>query len=48
MSSFYQIDGDKLVRLRRACPKCGPGTFLGKHKDREACGKCGFTEFNTA
>ena len=29
------------------CPKCGPGIFLGKHKDRQTCGKCGYTVFNT-
>ena len=27
------------------CPKCGPGTFLAKHKDRQTCGKCGYTVF---
>lgn len=28
------------------CPKCGPGIFLAKHKDRQTCGKCGYTIFN--
>ena len=28
----------------KSCPKCGPGTFLANHKDRDACGKCGYTE----
>jgi len=28
----------------RWCPRCGPGTFLGVHKDRVACGKCGYAE----
>ena len=27
------------------CPKCGPGVFMATHKDRVACGKCGYTEF---
>lgn len=33
--------------LKRAqtCPKCGPGMFLGLHKNRKHCGKCGYTEF---
>ncbi|HJK62525.1 MAG TPA: 30S ribosomal protein S27ae, partial [Methanocorpusculum sp.] len=29
----------------RHCPRCGPGVFMGEHKDRFACGKCGYTEF---
>ena len=43
--NLYDIQGDKLVRKRRVCPKCGDGTFLGKHKNRESCGQCGYTEF---
>lgn len=43
---FYDIEGDKLVRNRKSCPKCGDGVFLAKHNDRMACGKCGYTEFN--
>ena len=27
------------------CPKCGQGVFLAQHKDRQSCGKCGYTEF---
>lgn len=27
------------------CPKCGKGVFMGVHKDRKVCGKCGYTEF---
>lgn len=27
------------------CPKCGAGVFLAQHKNRETCGKCGYTEF---
>ncbi len=42
---LYEIQGDKLVRKRRNCPKCGEGTFLGRHKNRESCGQCGYTEF---
>ena len=29
------------------CPKCGPGIFLAMHKDRQTCGKCGYTVFNS-
>ena len=26
------------------CPRCGPGTILGQHKDRVCCGKCRYSE----
>ncbi len=41
----YAVEGGKLERKGRNCPKCGPGVFLAEHKDRNACGKCGYTEF---
>ncbi len=32
---YYSIDGtDKIVRIRKACPECGPGFFMAKHVDR--------------
>jgi small subunit ribosomal protein S27Ae len=43
--NLYEVKGDKLTRSRRSCPKCGPGVFLGKHKNRVSCGKCGYAEF---
>lgn len=39
----YSIEGDK-VTSKGSCPKCGPGIFLGIHKDRMYCGKCHYTE----
>jgi len=42
---IFKLDGDKITRLRRHCPKCGDGYFLADHKDRLSCGKCGYTEF---
>lgn len=42
---YYDVSGDKIERKRRSCPKCGAGVFLAEHKDRVACGKCGYTEF---
>jgi small subunit ribosomal protein S27Ae len=42
---IFKVEGDKITRLRRHCPKCGEGVFLGEHKDRISCGKCGYTEF---
>jgi small subunit ribosomal protein S27Ae len=42
---FFKIEGDKINRFRRHCPKCGPGVFLADHKVRLSCGKCGYTEY---
>ena len=44
---IFKVEGDKINRLRRNCPKCGDGYFLADHKDRLSCGKCGYTEFKT-
>jgi len=41
----FKIDGNKIERQRKHCPKCGPGVFLADHKNRFSCGKCGYTEF---
>jgi small subunit ribosomal protein S27Ae len=43
-SKQYEISGETVKRKARFCPKCGPGVFMAEHKDRAACGKCGFTE----
>lgn len=43
-SNLYKIEDGKLVRTRKQCPQCGPGVFLAAHKDRRACGRCGYTE----
>lgn len=40
----YKVEGDKLTRVNKNCPKCGPGVFLAKHKDRLSCGKCNYSE----
>lgn len=42
---IFKIEGNKIVRLRRNCPKCGDGVFLAEHKNRFSCGNCGYTEF---
>ncbi len=44
-SKYYTIEGDKLIRTHRTCPKCGVGYFLANHYDRSSCGKCGYTVF---
>jgi len=45
LSSLYTISGDKAQKKNKFCPKCGPGMFLGQHKDRVVCGKCAYVEF---
>ena len=44
-SAAYKVEGDKVVRSKPVCPKCGPGVFMATHGDRVACDKCGYTEF---
>ena len=45
-SELYSVDGQgKATTTHHHCPRCGPGAFMGEHKDRFACGKCGYTEF---
>jgi len=41
----YKVEGDKVTRNAKFCPRCGPGVFLMIAKDRVYCGKCGYTEF---
>lgn len=45
---FYKVEGNKIVRGRRFCPRCGPGVFLAEHENRFSCGNCGYTEFKKA
>jgi len=45
MSQYFKVSGEKLERKFDSCPNCGPGFFMGKHKDRKVCGNCGHTEF---
>jgi small subunit ribosomal protein S27Ae len=42
---YFKVEGGKLVRSRKHCPKCGPGVFMAEHANRVSCGKCGYTEF---
>ncbi|MFA6908207.1 MAG: 30S ribosomal protein S27ae [Candidatus Micrarchaeia archaeon] len=34
----------KPYKATKPCPKCGSGVRLAEHKDRRACGKCGYFE----
>eukprot|EP00178_Gracilaria_changii_P013027 TRINITY_DN36684_c0_g2_i1.p2 TRINITY_DN36684_c0_g2~~TRINITY_DN36684_c0_g2_i1.p2 ORF type:complete len:161 (-),score=28.28 TRINITY_DN36684_c0_g2_i1:46-528(-) len=43
---FYKVDENgQITRTRTECPHpdCGAGVFMGSHKDRQYCGKCGLT-----
>ncbi|MEM5794605.1 MAG: 30S ribosomal protein S27ae [Candidatus Aenigmatarchaeota archaeon] len=42
-SEYYKIEGNKVTRLRRTCPRCGD-SWLAYHDNRYYCGKCGYTE----
>lgn len=42
---LYKIDGDRLIRLRRDCPRCGKGYFMAEHTNRLTCGNCGYTTY---
>jgi ubiquitin-small subunit ribosomal protein S27Ae len=42
---FYKVEDNKVMRIKRDCPRCGRGVFMAEHKDRYTCGKCGYTEF---
>lgn len=46
--ALYKIDGDKVVRLRPICERCGPGYFMAEHSNRYTCGRCGFTRYKPA
>ena len=40
---FYETKGEAVSRNHKQCPRCGPGVFMANHKNREYCGKCGYT-----
>jgi len=41
----YKIEGDKITRSLKFCPRCGPGVFLMNSNGRVYCGKCHYSEF---
>ena len=43
---FYKIEGDKIIREGKSCPRCGPGVFLADSDNRLYCGRCHYTEFS--
>lgn len=44
VTKLYKVEGDKVVRTKKTCPKCGDGYFLAEHKDRLTCGNCDYME----
>jgi small subunit ribosomal protein S27Ae len=44
-AACYKVEGEKATLARKYCSRCGPGFIMADHKDRLACGKCGYTEF---
>lgn len=53
-STISTKKGDKFIikdgtaTRKKTCLKCGPGVFMGEHRDRYHCGKCGYTERKSA
>ncbi|MEJ2268106.1 MAG: 30S ribosomal protein S27ae [Nanoarchaeota archaeon] len=43
--SKYKVEGGKVSRSAKFCPRCGPGVFLMDSKGRKYCGKCHYSEF---
>ena len=41
----YKLEGNKVTRIGKTCPRCGAGIFLMETKDRSYCGKCHYSEF---
>ncbi len=46
--TLYKVEGEKAVRLRPTCERCGPGYFMADHGNRYTCGHCGFTKYKPA
>jgi small subunit ribosomal protein S27Ae len=44
----YELKGETATRKNTFCPRCGPGYWLSKQKNRLYCGKCGYTSFSLA
>ncbi len=42
----YEVKDGKIIRKKKFCPRCGPGTFMAKHEGRYTCGKCSYIEYS--
>ena len=45
--TVYKVEGGKVSRENKFCPKCGDGFFLAKHDSRLVCGKCKYVEMQS-
>ena len=50
-SDYVKIEGDKIKRTRRSCPRCGDGIYMSEHKTKDGktryyCGRCHYTEWS--
>ena len=43
----YKIEGSKVIRNAKFCPRCGLGIFLMNSQGRTYCGKCHYSEFES-
>ena len=41
---LYEVKGSEIKRKNEPCPRCGPGIFLARYKNRKYCGKCGWAQ----
>jgi small subunit ribosomal protein S27Ae len=40
----YRVEAGKALMAGKWCPRCGPGVSMAQHRDRIACGRCGYAE----
>ena len=45
---LYEVEDGDVKRLKKSCPRCGPGIFMADHGERLSCGKCGYTEYKSS
>jgi small subunit ribosomal protein S27Ae len=46
ITTAYKVESGSLKRCKKVCPRCGDGTFMASHKNRDCCGRCGYTIFH--
>jgi len=47
---ILKAEGDTIKRAKKICPRCGLGTYMAVHKEKNGriryyCGKCHMTEW---
>lgn len=46
-SDIFKVEGGKVKRTKKNCPRCGDGYFMAEHPDRWYCGYCHLTIWKT-